>query len=163
MSYRGIGAPNIPRDTVPVRVDAICFWLVWDAQKSVCEVENYYRAIALSTQTALRDTIGTHTLQDMLTRREALGKALQEVLDRKTNPWGITVQSVEVRDVTIPENLQNALFGHSLNTYGWVYLIVAIILLLSSFGVLTGNPFGRWIGIFAGAILAISAIWWMPV
>jgi hypothetical protein len=72
-------------------------------------VDNYYRAIALSTQTALRDTIGTHTLEDMLTQREALGKALQETLDRKTNPWGITVQSVEIRDVTIPENLQNAM------------------------------------------------------
>lgn len=100
---------TLTRDTVPVRVDAICFWMVWDAQKSVCEVENYYRAIALSTQTALRDTIGTHTLQEMLTQREALGKALQEVLDAKTNPWGITVQSVEIRDVTIPENLQNAM------------------------------------------------------
>lgn len=100
---------TLTRDTVPVRVDAICFWMVWDAQKSVCEVENYYRAIALSTQTALRDTIGTHTLQEMLTQREALGRALQEVLDAKTNPWGITVQSVEIRDVTIPENLQNAM------------------------------------------------------
>jgi regulator of protease activity HflC (stomatin/prohibitin superfamily) len=100
---------TLTRDTVPVRVDAICFWLVWDARKAVLEVENYYRAIALSTQTALRDTIGTHTLQDMLTRREALGKALQEVLDRKTNPWGITVQSVEIRDVIIPENLQHAM------------------------------------------------------
>jgi hypothetical protein len=100
---------TLTRDTVPVRVDAICFWMVWDAQKAVCEVENYYRAIALSTQTALRDTIGTHTLQEMLTQREALGKALQEVLDHKTNPWGITVQSVEIRDVTIPENLQNAM------------------------------------------------------
>lgn len=100
---------TLTRDTVPVRVDAICFWMVWDAQKSVCEVENYYRAIALATQTSLRDTIGTHTLQDMLTQREALGQALQQVLDAKTNPWGITVQSVEIRDVTIPENLQNAM------------------------------------------------------
>ena len=100
---------TLTRDTVPVRVDAICFWMTWDAKKAVCEVDNYYRAIALSTQTALRDTIGTHTLEDMLTQREALGKALQETLDRKTNPWGITVQSVEIRDVTIPENLQNAM------------------------------------------------------
>lgn len=100
---------TLTRDTVPVRVDAICFWMVWDAKKAVCEVDNYYRAIALSTQTALRDTIGTHTLEEMLTQREALGKALQETLDRKTNPWGITVQSVEIRDVTIPENLQNAM------------------------------------------------------
>jgi hypothetical protein len=62
----------------------------------------------------------------------------------------------------VPENLQNALFGHSLNTYGWIYLIVALILLGASFGVLTGNPFARWFGVFAGAVLAISAIWWMP-
>jgi regulator of protease activity HflC (stomatin/prohibitin superfamily) len=100
---------TLTRDTVPVRVDAICFWMVWDAQKAVCEVENYYRAIALSTQTALRDTIGTHFLEEMLSQRGALGKSLQEVLGRKTNPWGITVQSVEIRDVTIPENLQNAM------------------------------------------------------
>jgi regulator of protease activity HflC (stomatin/prohibitin superfamily) len=100
---------TLTRDTVPVNVDAVCFWLVWDAQKSVLEVESYYRAISLSTQTALRDIIGTHTLEEMLTQREALGRALQEMLDRKTNPWGITVQSVEVRDVIIPANLQNAM------------------------------------------------------
>src|SRR5262249_51027798 len=78
----------LTRDTVPVDVDAVCFWLVWDAQKAVLEVENYYRAITLSTQTALRDIIGTHTLEEMLTQREALGRALQELLDRKTNSWG---------------------------------------------------------------------------
>jgi regulator of protease activity HflC (stomatin/prohibitin superfamily)/DNA-binding transcriptional regulator YhcF (GntR family) len=100
---------TLTRDTVPVSVDAICFWLVWDAQKSVLEVENYYRAISLSAQTGLRDTIGTHTLEEMLTQREALGKALQEVLDRKTNPWGISVQSVEIRDVSIPSSLQDAM------------------------------------------------------
>jgi regulator of protease activity HflC (stomatin/prohibitin superfamily) len=100
---------TLTRDTVPVDVDAVCFWLVWDAQKAVLEVESYYRAISLSTQTALRDIIGTHTLAEMLTQREALGKALQEMLDRKTNPWGITVQSVEIRDVIIPANLQNAM------------------------------------------------------
>ncbi len=100
---------TLTKDTVPVNVDAICFWLVWDAQKAVLEVENFYRAIVLSAQPALRDTIGTHTLAEMLTQREALGKVLQEVLDRKTNPWGITVQSVEVRDVIIPEALEDAM------------------------------------------------------
>jgi regulator of protease activity HflC (stomatin/prohibitin superfamily) len=100
---------TLTKDTVPVSVDAICFWLVWDAQKSVLEVENYYRAIVLSAQTALRDIIGTHTLAEMLTQREKLGKALQEMLDQKTNPWGITVQSVEVRDVIIPQELENAM------------------------------------------------------
>jgi regulator of protease activity HflC (stomatin/prohibitin superfamily) len=100
---------TLTRDTVPVDVDAVCFWLVWDAQKAVLEVESYYRAISLSTQTALRDIIGTHTLEEMLTQREKLGRALQEMLDAKTNPWGITVQSVEIRDVIIPVNLQNAM------------------------------------------------------
>jgi regulator of protease activity HflC (stomatin/prohibitin superfamily) len=100
---------TLTRDTVPVDVDAVCFWLVWDAQKAVLEVESYYRAISLSTQTALRDIIGTHTLEEMLTQREVLGRALQEALDRKTNPWGITVQSVEIRDVIIPATLQNAM------------------------------------------------------
>jgi regulator of protease activity HflC (stomatin/prohibitin superfamily) len=100
---------TLTRDTVPVNVDAVCFWMVWDARKSVLEVESYYRAISLSTQTALRDIIGTHTLEEMLSKRETLGKALQEALDRKTNPWGITVQSVEIRDVIIPESLQDAM------------------------------------------------------
>jgi regulator of protease activity HflC (stomatin/prohibitin superfamily) len=100
---------TLTRDTVPVNVDAVCFWMVWDAKKAVLEVESYYRAISLSTQTALRDIIGTHTLEEMLTRREDLGRALQEALDHKTNPWGITVQSVEIRDVIIPANLQNAM------------------------------------------------------
>jgi regulator of protease activity HflC (stomatin/prohibitin superfamily) len=100
---------TLTRDTVPVNVDAIVFWMVWDARKAVLEVENYYRAIILSAQTALRDIIGTHTLQEMLTQREELGKILQEMLDRKTNPWGITVQSVEIRDVIIPEGLEDAM------------------------------------------------------
>lgn len=100
---------TLTRDTVPVNVDAICFWMIWDAKKAVLEVENYYRAIILSAQTALRDIIGTHTLQEMLTQREELGKALQEMLDKKTNPWGITVQSVEIRDVIIPEGLEDAM------------------------------------------------------
>ncbi|MCI0343778.1 MAG: slipin family protein [Planctomycetales bacterium] len=100
---------TLTKDTVPVNVDAICFWLIWDAKKSVLEVENYYRAIILSAQTALRDTIGTHTLAEMLTQRLALGQHLQEVLDKKTNPWGITVQSVEIRDVIIPEALEDSM------------------------------------------------------
>ena len=100
---------TLTRDTVPVNVDAICFWLVWDAKKAVLEVESYYRAIVLSAQTALRDCIGRHTLAEMLTEREALGKALQEVLDAKTSPWGITVQSVEIRDVIIPQALEDAM------------------------------------------------------
>src|SRR6266704_880703 len=90
---------TLTRDTVPVNVDAIIFWMVWDAKKAVLEVENYYRAIVMSAQAALRDTIGTHTLHEMLTQRELLGKRLQEVLETKTTPWGITIQTVEIRDV----------------------------------------------------------------
>jgi regulator of protease activity HflC (stomatin/prohibitin superfamily) len=100
---------TLTKDTVPVNVDAICFWLIWDAQKAVLEVENYYRAIVLSAQTALRDAIGTHTLAELLTHRDEVGKVLQSVLDHKTNPWGITVQSVEVRDVVIPRALEDAM------------------------------------------------------
>jgi SPFH domain / Band 7 family len=100
---------TLTKDTVPVNVDAICFWHVWDSQKAVLEVENYYRAIVLSAQTALRDAIGTHTLAELLTHRDAVGKALQEILDHKTSPWGITVQSVEVRDIIIPEALEDAM------------------------------------------------------
>jgi regulator of protease activity HflC (stomatin/prohibitin superfamily) len=100
---------TLTKDTVPVNVDAICFWMVWDAKKAILEVMDYYMAIILSAQTALRDIIGTHELADMLTNRSKLGKTLREVLDEKTNPWGITVQSVELRDIVIPKDLENAM------------------------------------------------------
>jgi regulator of protease activity HflC (stomatin/prohibitin superfamily) len=96
-------------DTVPVNVDAIVFWLVWDAQKSIFEVANYESAITLSAQTALRESIGRHQLAEMITNRGTLGHELQKTLDQKTNPWGITVQSVEIRDVRIPQALENAM------------------------------------------------------
>ena len=100
---------TLTRDTVPVNVDAAIFWLVWNAEKALLEVQNFEDAIALSAQTALRESIGRHTLAQMLTDRELLGKALQRILDEKTNPWGITVQSVEIRDVQIPLALQDAM------------------------------------------------------
>ena len=100
---------TLTRDTVPVDVDAIVFWLVWNAEKSILEVENYLEAITLSAQTALRESIGRHELAQMITERETLGRELQRILDEKTNPWGITVQSVEVRDVRIPQGLQDAM------------------------------------------------------
>ncbi|MGA7991714.1 MAG: slipin family protein [Thermoanaerobaculia bacterium] len=99
----------LTKDTVPVNVDAIIFWTVWDAQKSVLEVADYLDAVALSAQTALRETIGRHMLAEMITEREQLGKQLQAILDEKTNPWGITVQSVEIRDVRIPPDLEDAM------------------------------------------------------
>jgi regulator of protease activity HflC (stomatin/prohibitin superfamily) len=100
---------TLTKDTVPVNVDAICFWMVWDAKKAILEVENFYLAIVLSAQTALRDIIGTHQLSELLTHREKLGRRLQEILDEKTNPWGITIQSVEIRDIILPKDLENAM------------------------------------------------------
>jgi regulator of protease activity HflC (stomatin/prohibitin superfamily) len=100
---------TLTRDTVPVNVDAIIFWVVWNAEKSILEVSSYVDAITLSAQTALRESIGRHNLAQMLSERETLGKELQRNLDEKTNPWGITVQSVEIRDVQIPQGLQDAM------------------------------------------------------
>ena len=99
----------LTRDTVPVNVDAIVFWLVWNAEKSILEVVNFSEAIVMSAQTALRESIGRHDLSQMITERETLGRELQRILDEKTNPWGITVQSVEVRDVRIPQGLEDAM------------------------------------------------------
>ena len=100
---------TLTRDTVPVNVDAIVFWLVWNAEKSILQVANFEDAIAMSAQTALRESIGRHDLAKLITDREALGQELQKILDEKTNPWGITVQSVEIRDVRIPQPLENAM------------------------------------------------------
>jgi regulator of protease activity HflC (stomatin/prohibitin superfamily) len=99
----------LTRDTVPVNVDAIVFWTVWDAEKSVLEVADYFDAVGLSSQTALREAIGRHQLAEMITEREKLGRELQGILDTKTNPWGITVHSVEIRDVKIPPDLEDAM------------------------------------------------------
>jgi len=92
-----------------VNVDAIVFWMVWNAEKSILEVENFVEAISLSAQTALRESIGRHELAQMITEREVMGRELQRILDEKTNPWGITVQSVEIRDVRIPQSLEDAM------------------------------------------------------
>jgi regulator of protease activity HflC (stomatin/prohibitin superfamily) len=100
---------TLTRDTVPVNVDAIVFWLVWNAEKSILEVADFGEAIMLSAQTALRESIGRHELAQMVTERELLGKELARILDEKTNPWGITVQSVEIRDVRIPAALEDAM------------------------------------------------------
>src|SRR6201995_721334 len=100
---------TLTRDTVPVSVDAIVFWLVWNAEKSILEVENFTDAVNMSAQTALRESIGRHELAQMITERESMGQQLQLILDAKTNPWGITLQSVELRDVRIPQALENAM------------------------------------------------------
>jgi hypothetical protein len=100
---------TLTRDTVPVNVDAIVFWMVWNAEKSILEVQDFEQAILLGAQTALRESIGRHELHRMVAEREMLGHELQRILDEKTNPWGITVQSVEIRDVQIPSQLQDAM------------------------------------------------------
>jgi regulator of protease activity HflC (stomatin/prohibitin superfamily) len=100
---------TLTKDTVPVNVDAIAFWLVWDAKMSVLEVANFNEAVILSAQTALRDAIGKHELAEMLSERERLGQEIQKVLDRKTDPWGITIQAIEIRDIIIPKALEDAM------------------------------------------------------
>jgi hypothetical protein len=99
----------LTRDTVPVNVVAIVFWVVWDAEKCILEVADFAEAVQMSAQTALLESIGRHQLAQMITERESLGKELQHLLDAKTNPWGITVQSVEIRDVHIPAALEDAM------------------------------------------------------
>ncbi|HEY6905503.1 MAG TPA: slipin family protein, partial [Candidatus Acidoferrales bacterium] len=100
---------TLTRDTVPVNVDAIVFWMVWNAEKSILEVQDFVQAITMSAQTGLRESIGRHELAQMITERESMGQELQRILDEKTNPWGITVQSVEIRDVRIPQALEDAM------------------------------------------------------
>jgi regulator of protease activity HflC (stomatin/prohibitin superfamily) len=100
---------TLTRDTVPVNVDAVLFWLVWDAEKAALEVENYRTAIAWASQTALREVIGQMTLADILIGRAKMDADLQKIIDERTTPWGITVQSVEIRDVVIPADLEDAM------------------------------------------------------
>jgi len=100
---------TLTRDTVPVNVDAVLFWVVWDAEKAALEVENYKVAIAWAAQTALREVIGQMTLADILIGRNKMDADLQKIIDERTTPWGITVQSVEIRDVIIPQDLEDAM------------------------------------------------------
>ncbi len=100
---------TLTRDTVPVNVDAVLFWVVWDAEKAALEVENFRNAIAWASQTALREVIGQMTLAEILVGRANMDKQLQKIIDERTAPWGITVQSVEIRDVVIPPDLEDAM------------------------------------------------------
>ena len=99
----------LTKDAVPVYVDAIIFWMIWDAAKAKLEVENYQNAVPLSGKTALRDIIGKTTLSRLLTDRNAIGEELQKILDAKTNPWGITALSVEIKDIVIPKELEDSI------------------------------------------------------
>jgi len=99
----------LTKDTVPVNVDAIAFWHVYDAERAALEVQHYEYAVTLAAQTALRDAIGKHELAELIQSRKELGRSLQEILDRKMHDWGIEVQSVEIRDVIIPKALEEAM------------------------------------------------------
>ncbi|HNS61850.1 MAG TPA: slipin family protein, partial [Anaerolineales bacterium] len=100
---------TLTKDTVPVDVDAVLFWVVWDAEKAALEVENYRAAVDWAAQTALRDIIGRMMLADILVGRSVIDKELQHVIDERTTPWGVTVQSVEIRDIVIPQDLEDAM------------------------------------------------------
>jgi regulator of protease activity HflC (stomatin/prohibitin superfamily) len=100
---------TLTSDTVPVNVDAVLFWVVYDPEKAALEVQNYPQAVSWAAQTALRDIIGRTSLGDLLRGRERIEEELQKLIDERSNPWGVTVQSVEMRDVIIPTALQDAM------------------------------------------------------
>jgi regulator of protease activity HflC (stomatin/prohibitin superfamily) len=100
---------TLTKDTVPVDVDAVLFWVVWDAEKAALEVTDYRSAIAWAAQTALREIIGQMSLADILVGRANMDAELQKIIDERTTPWGVTVQSVEIRDVIIPQVLEDAM------------------------------------------------------
>ena len=100
---------TLTMDTVPVNVDAVLFWMVVDAEKAALEVQNYTSAVSWAAQTALRDIIGRTSLSDLLRGREKIEAELQTLIDHRTTPWGITVESVEMRDIVIPSQLQEAM------------------------------------------------------
>ncbi len=100
---------TLTRDTVPVDVDAVLFWVVWDAEKAALEVEDYQAAIAWAAQTALREIIGQMDLADILVGRARMDAELQRIIDERTTPWGVTVQSVEIRDIVIPQALEDTM------------------------------------------------------
>jgi regulator of protease activity HflC (stomatin/prohibitin superfamily) len=100
---------TLTKDTVPVNVDAVVYWMVWDVEKAALEVREYIRAVYYIAQTSLRDIIGKHDLADLLQNREKIAEALQVTLDEHTNPWGITCQTVGIKDIVIPSALADAM------------------------------------------------------
>ncbi|MEG0792183.1 MAG: slipin family protein [Gordonibacter sp.] len=100
---------TLTSDLVPINVDAVLFWMVWDAEKACLEVENYYNSVSLAAQTALRDAIGRASVSEVAVRRTQLDKELQETIEERTSSWGVTILSVEIRDIVIPEGLQEAM------------------------------------------------------
>jgi regulator of protease activity HflC (stomatin/prohibitin superfamily) len=100
---------TLTKDTVPVNVDAVVYWTVWDVEKAVLEVRRYVKAVTYVAKTALRDIIGKHELADLLRNRDKIAEALQHILDEHTNPWGISCQSVGIKDIVIPSSLSDAM------------------------------------------------------
>lgn len=100
---------TLTQDTVPVDVDAVLFWLVWDAEKAALEVVDYRQAIAWAAQTALREVIGQKDLASILVGRSRMDKELQQMIDERAAPWGVSVQSVEIRDIVIPKDLEDSM------------------------------------------------------
>ena len=100
---------TLTADTVPVNVDAIAFWMVWDAEKAVLEVEEFASAVVMAAQTSLRNAIGKNDLSVLLSERDRLGHEIQQTLSQKTNAWGITIEAVEIRDIIIPKGLEDAM------------------------------------------------------
>ncbi len=99
----------ITKDTVPIYVDALAFWMIWDAKKAILEVEDFMQAVTLSAQAALRDTVGRYELSGLLAEREKLYGEIQSILDAKTNPWGISILSVEFVDIRLPKDLEDVM------------------------------------------------------
>jgi regulator of protease activity HflC (stomatin/prohibitin superfamily) len=104
-----VAEQTLTSDTVPVNVDAVLFWMVYDPEKAALEVQDYQQAVSWAAQTALRDIIGRTPLTELLRGRERIEEELQKLIDGRSNPWGVTVQSVEMRDVVIPDALQDAM------------------------------------------------------
>jgi regulator of protease activity HflC (stomatin/prohibitin superfamily) len=100
---------TLTKDTVPVNVDAVVYWTVWDVEKAALEVQDYAYAISYIAQTCLRDIIGKHELADLLQEREKIGNDMQIILDEHTSPWGITCQNVGIKDIVIPQALADAM------------------------------------------------------
>jgi len=100
---------TLTKDTVPVNVDAIIYWTVWDVEKAALEVQEYEKAVYYVAQTGLRDIIGKHELSDLLQDRDKIAEDLQNILDKNTNPWGITCQTVGIKDIVIPPGLADAM------------------------------------------------------
>ena len=104
-----VAEQTLTKDTVPVNVDAVLFWMVWDAEKAALEVVDYESSVSWAAQTALRDLIGRTMLEDLLSSREDIDNQLKQMMDERTEPWGITIQNVQIRDISIPRSLEDAM------------------------------------------------------